>query len=149
MANEGIRIEMGPDGNSDDNKILAPDGRDILPAILPKRIQIDCSAGKPTTAIIVSECTRAVAVELMPDQVTVVTLGDGPETREVIAEIDTVIRRLLEPAKIPNGQTYKEGVESYKEGVDAALDALLPYVMMFGALPKKPETTELEGHRDG
>jgi hypothetical protein len=147
MANEsGIRIELGETGTSDDNKIILPDGRDIMDELLPKSVAIRAEAGKPTKCTIVTEVTRRTAVDLMPDHVLVCALGDGPETKDILAEIHALVKILLR--NVDEAMLASTPLESFNDALHAVLDLIVRYQMQFGGIPET-ETIDLEGSKNG
>lgn len=142
----GIRIELGTTGNSADNKIILSDGRDILGDLSPKSIKIFIEAGKETRCTIVTEATRRTVVDLMPEHVCVVTLGDGPEAKDVLAEVHASVKSLLR--NIDEKTLASTPLESFNDAIDGALDWIMRLQMQFGGIPEK-ETIDLEGSTDG
>jgi hypothetical protein len=114
----GIRIELGPQGYSEDNKIILPDGRDIMDDLLPKSIEILIEAGKPTACTIITEATRSAVVDLMPEFVTIECTDESllGERTEALIEAGEFIGALLagsnDPSRSPEYYAGMEAVHS-------------------------------------
>lgn len=85
---DGILIQLGPVGRGDGNKVLLSDGRDILPHLAAQAIHIEAKPDDATRAVIVSRLLRAAVVDVLPENVTVVT-ADAAAQRylDAISEI--------------------------------------------------------------